>query len=142
MHYYQFNIADYRKDTAHLTPMEHYIYRQLIDWYYLDEQPIPKITQVVMRRLSLGSEHKATLENVLHDFFENDENGWTGKVQAAALHILSAATQVASDGIQVLGGVGYMKDFGQEKRFRDIGQIQAFLGYFPLKKIHFIKQLM
>ena len=38
MHYYKFNIADYRKDTGHLSTIEHGIYRQLIDWYYLDEQ--------------------------------------------------------------------------------------------------------
>lgn len=76
MHYYQFNIADYRKDTVHLTAIEHYIYRSLIDWYYLDEMPIPKITQVVMRRLSLSSENEQCLLNVLNDFFKLDENGW------------------------------------------------------------------
>ena len=69
MHYYQFNIADYRKDTSHLTPIEHYIYRTLIDWYYLDELPIPKETQSVLRRLSLGSEYEPQLNNVLNDFF-------------------------------------------------------------------------
>ena len=76
MHYYQFNIADYRKDTAHLTPMEHYIYRQLIDWYYLDETPIPKKTQSVLRRLRLETENEPELSNVLLDFFEESENGW------------------------------------------------------------------
>ena len=39
MHYYQFNIADYRKDTGFLTYEEHGIYRQLIDQYHLDEKP-------------------------------------------------------------------------------------------------------
>ena len=76
MHYYQFNIADYRKDTAHLSPIEHYIYRQLIDWYYLDETPIPKKTQSVMRRLSLDTEHEPKLKNVLEDFFEETKDGW------------------------------------------------------------------
>ena len=76
MHYYQFNIADYRKDTYHLTPIEHYIYRTLIDWYYLDEQPIPKITQVVSRRLGLGSDMEPNISNVLKDFFIERENGW------------------------------------------------------------------
>lgn len=76
MHYYQFNIADYRKDTVHLTPMEHYIYRQLIDWYYLDECEIPKKTQSVMRRLGLVSEFLENLENVLSDFFTETETGW------------------------------------------------------------------
>ena len=69
MHYYQFNIADYRADTAHLSIVEHGIYRQLIDWYYLDEKPIPKETQVVMRRLRLGSDEVHFLTNVLSDFF-------------------------------------------------------------------------
>ena len=69
MHYYKFNISDYRKDTVHLTPIEHYIYRSLIDWYYLDELPIPKETQSVMRRLCLGIESVSLLQNVLNDLF-------------------------------------------------------------------------
>ncbi len=76
MHYYQFNIADYRKDTVHLTPIEHYIYRQLIDWYYLDECEIPKKTKLVMRRLGLVSEFLENLENILSEFFEETETGY------------------------------------------------------------------
>jgi len=76
VNYYSFHIGDYRRDTAHLTPIEHYIYRTLIDWYFLNETPIPKDTQVVMRRLSLGSDMAPNLENVLNDFFVLDENGW------------------------------------------------------------------
>lgn len=89
MHYYQYNIADYRKDTAHLTPIEHYIYRSLMDWYYLDEQPIPKITQVVIRRLGLGLEQEPNLLNVLSDFFVLEENGYhQGRIdkEIAAYH--------------------------------------------------------
>lgn len=69
MHYYQFNIADYRKDTSHLTPIEHYIYRTLIDWYYLDELPIPTHAPSVLRRLCLSAEYEPQLLNVLNDFF-------------------------------------------------------------------------
>jgi uncharacterized protein YdaU (DUF1376 family) len=76
MHYYKFNIADYRKDTTHLTPIEHYIYRSLIDWYYLDEHPIPKETQSVIRRLSLGSDMVNLVQNVLADFFDLTEKGY------------------------------------------------------------------
>jgi uncharacterized protein YdaU (DUF1376 family) len=79
MHYYQFNIADYRKDTAHLNPIEHYIYRTLIDWYYLDEAPIPKETQTVIRRLRLGTEQEPNLNNVLTDFFDLTDSGWAHK---------------------------------------------------------------
>lgn len=79
MHYYQFHIGDYRKDTVHLVPIEHYIYRSLIDWYYLDESPLPKETQVVMRRLSLDFNYEKNLQNVLADFFKLTEKGWEHK---------------------------------------------------------------
>lgn len=76
MHYYNFNIGDYRADTAHLNIIEHGIYRQLIDWYYLDEKQITKETQVVMRRLRLGSDELHFLQNVLNDFFVLTEFGY------------------------------------------------------------------
>lgn len=76
MHYYQFNIGDYRKDTTHLLPIEHYIYRTLIDWYYLDEKPIPKETQTVIRRLRLGNENVENLNFVLNDYFTLQDDGW------------------------------------------------------------------
>jgi uncharacterized protein YdaU (DUF1376 family) len=79
MHYYKFNIADYRKDTGHLSTIEHGIYRQLIDWYYLDEQPIPLETQVVTRRLRLGFDDLIFVENVLADFFQKTSKGYVHK---------------------------------------------------------------
>ena len=79
MHYYKFNIADYRKDTGHLSTIEHGIYRQLIDWYYLDEQPIPEETQMVIRRLRLGSDEVMFLQNVLSDFFVLGKKGYEHK---------------------------------------------------------------
>ena len=76
MHYYQFNIADYRKDTVHLSPIEHYIYRTLIDWYYLDETPIPDRTDIVLRKLRLSLDNEENLLNVLSDFFNKLDDGW------------------------------------------------------------------
>lgn len=76
MHYYQFNVADYRKDTVHLTPIEHYVYRTLIDWYYLDETPIPLETDSVLRRIRLGFDNEENLLNVLTDFFKKESDGW------------------------------------------------------------------
>lgn len=74
MHYYQHNIADYRKDTGHLSLLEHGIYRQLLDTYYLDEKPIE--TQRVIRRLSIKTDsEKSALQNVLNDFFKLSECG-------------------------------------------------------------------
>ena len=79
MHYYKFNIADYRADTSHLDLLEHGIYRQLIDWYYLDEAPIPLETTMVMRRLRLESGGLSKLMQVLSDFFVKTEKGYIHK---------------------------------------------------------------
>lgn len=74
MHYYQKNIADYRKDTAHLTLLEHGLYNQVIDSYYLDEKPIK--TQSVIRRLSIKTEDELlALDNILNDFFVPSDCG-------------------------------------------------------------------
>jgi uncharacterized protein YdaU (DUF1376 family) len=40
MYYYQHHIGDYRRDTSHLTLLEHGIYRQLLDLYYMTEKPL------------------------------------------------------------------------------------------------------
>lgn len=77
MHYYQFSIGDYRRDTDHLSLIEHAIYRYLIDWYYLDEKPIPTETQSVCRRLRLsGIIETDALQAVLNDFFVLESDGW------------------------------------------------------------------
>ena len=81
MHYYQFNIADYRKDTVHLQPIEHYIYRTLIDWYYLDEQPIPNDLPLILRRLSLPKDFENQLNNVLTDFFTLNEMWYHQRIE-------------------------------------------------------------
>ena len=79
MHYYQFNVADYRKDTTHLSPIEHYIYRQLIDWYFLDEKPIISNKKTMLRRLGLEPEFSYQLNAVLEDFFILEDDGFHQK---------------------------------------------------------------
>jgi len=83
MHYYQFNVADYRKDTQHLTPIEHYIYRELMDWYYLDERPIINDSAKITRRVRLGYENVNLVEIILDEFFILTDNGWEhGRINA------------------------------------------------------------
>ena len=80
MHYYSHNIADYRKDTSHLTLLEHGIYRQLLDSYYLDELPLSNDLAKLMRSHSVRSaEEQQSLQNVLTDFFELTEEGYIHK---------------------------------------------------------------
>lgn len=77
MHYYSFNIADYKKDTDYLKPIEHYVYRSLIDRYYLDEMPIPTETQPLLRRFKLETEAEIqALNYVLSEFFTLKDDGY------------------------------------------------------------------
>lgn len=72
---------------------------------------------------------------------EQKAPGWDICVKAAALHVQEAACQVTTEGIQVLGGYGYMKDYGQEKRFRDAQQMKTLLGLAPLRKVGLLDRM-
>lgn len=77
MHYYEHHIGDFMRDTAHLTVIEECFYRRAIDLYYLNEKPLPKETSQVMRRLrAKTSEEIEAVQNVLSDFFTEDEDGF------------------------------------------------------------------
>jgi uncharacterized protein YdaU (DUF1376 family) len=73
MHYYQFNIGDYIKNTLHLSVMEDIAYRRLLDLYYDSEQPIPTDIPKVSRRLRMDCE---VVQSVLDEFFELTEDGY------------------------------------------------------------------
>lgn len=75
MHYYQFNIGDYKSHTEHLSEMEDLTYRRLLDWYYLHEQPIPLDIQETARQIRMRS-HTDCIAIVLQEYFERTENGW------------------------------------------------------------------
>lgn len=77
VNYYPHHIGDYKKETAHLSLLEHGAYRQLLDWYYMDESPIPKETDLVFRRLCARTEQdKAAILIVLEEFFILTDDGW------------------------------------------------------------------
>jgi uncharacterized protein YdaU (DUF1376 family) len=73
MHYYQFNIGDYRAATAHLSNEEDLAYRRLLDMYYDTEQKIPLDTQWVARRIRVEA---VVIRDVLNDMFVKQEDGW------------------------------------------------------------------
>ena len=73
---------------------------------------------------------------------DNKEPGWELCSRAAALHIQEIACDATTDGIQLLGGYGYMKDYGQEKRFRDAKQVQSLLGLTPMKRIKYLERII
>lgn len=75
MHYYQFNIGDYKSHTEHLSDMEDLTYRRLLDWYYLHESPIPLDESEVARQIRMRS-HSDCIAVVLREYFELTEDGW------------------------------------------------------------------
>lgn len=75
MHYYQFNIGDYKSHTEHLSDIEDLTYRRLLDWYYLHEQPIPLDLNETARQIRMRS-HSDCIALVLQEYFERTEDGW------------------------------------------------------------------
>ena len=58
---------------------------------------------------------------------EADRPGWRSLVFGSAILVQELACQQGDDGLQASGGVGYMRDYPQEKRYRDARQLQALL---------------
>lgn len=80
MNYFDHHIGDYRKDTGHLSLLEHGIYRQLLDTYYMDEKPLTvDIARLMRSHCVRNAEEQRALENVLQDFFIRTEDGYRHK---------------------------------------------------------------
>jgi len=74
MHYYQFNIGDYKSATTHLTNEEDLAYRRLLDMYYDSENKIPLDTEWVARRIRVEA---SVIRDVLNDMFVRHEDGYS-----------------------------------------------------------------
>lgn len=74
MHYYQFNISDYKSHTEHLEPLEDLAYRRLLDWCYLHEKPLPKDKKEIARIIRMRT-HCESIANVLQEFFTKSPSG-------------------------------------------------------------------
>ena len=100
LYYYQFNIGNYRRDTQHLTLLEHGIYRQLIDTYYMNQGPLEYNEESLMRTHSVRTaDEMLAFRNVINDFFliENGKliNRGCDKVLAAYKEKSEKASQSA-----------------------------------------------
>lgn len=95
MHYYSQNIGDYRRDTTHLTMLEHGAYRQLIDTYYLTEKPLTLVHANLMRtHCARSADEVQAVENVIRDFFVRTEEGYIHKrcdIEIEAFHAKSTS---------------------------------------------------
>lgn len=77
---------------------------------------------------------------MLADMFKEQqvmEGAWQGfnskksasETLAMALNSAERLPFLCSDGIQIFGGIGYMEDFPQERRYRDAKQVEFLLGH-------------
>lgn len=107
--------------------------RQIINWSEV---------QMMLADMSVISQTGEMLVAQSSAAVDDRMKGWESFSQAAAIQVLEMACEQTCNGVQVLGGAGYMKDYGQEKRFRDAQQIQALLGIAPMKKIQYIRRFM
>lgn len=75
MHYYQFNIGDYKAHTEHLEPMEDLAFRRMMDWCYLHEKPLPLDTKEIERLIRMRT-HSESIAYVLETYFERNAEGY------------------------------------------------------------------
>lgn len=94
MYYYQFNIGDYSKSTAHLSPIEDLAYRRLLDIYYESEKPIEPDIEKLLRLLRL-KDHKTETQQILQEFFNLTKKGWIQKRAQKELTAYSAKAEVS-----------------------------------------------
>lgn len=80
MHHYERNIGDYLRDASHLSLLEHGIYTRLLDIYYLNEKPLSPELKVIARQIGARTQDELdALSNVLNDFFQKTESGYSQK---------------------------------------------------------------
>ena len=107
--------------------------RRILHWSEVQMILADMALKIKMSEMALAQSSEAVDEK---------KKGWRPAALAAAVETGNMACSVTTDGIQVLGGVGYMKGFGQEKRFRDARHIQSLLGAAPMKKVRFIEEFV
>lgn len=96
MHYYQFNIGDYMRDTAHLDEMEDLAYRRMLDLYYLRESPLPDDVKEIAKLIRMRS-HCDCIANVLREFFTLSSKGWVNtKADTVLTKIYSKSAKAKS----------------------------------------------
>lgn len=78
MNYYSHHIGDFNNATRHLTRVERSLYRDAIELYYDTESALTlDFDKLARRLLANDSDEKASLLDVLNEFFNKTDDGWT-----------------------------------------------------------------
>jgi uncharacterized protein YdaU (DUF1376 family) len=100
LYYYQFHIGDYRRDTGHLSLLEHGIYRQLLDLYYISEKPLDK--EVAKRLIGVrNTDELQTYYAVLTEFFQEIDGKYIHKRCDYEIERLKAKSEKAKNSVKV-----------------------------------------
>lgn len=75
MNFYEHHLGDYMRCTAHLSLLEHGVYRRLLDVYYSREAPIPD-AQAERLVCARSADEREAVRAVLVEFFTQDGDGW------------------------------------------------------------------
>ena len=105
MHYYQFNIGDYKSHTSHLTIIEDIAYRRILDFYYLHEKPLP-IEPMQVARLIIMNEHVEQVKQVLTEFFTLTDLGWINKRADIEISVYQGFISSGKKGAAIRWGKG------------------------------------
>lgn len=100
MHYYPHHIGDYRRDTAHLSILEHGAYRLLLDEYYVSARPLPSDLPTLCRiTRALSRAERDAVAHILRTYFQPTPEGYRHKrVEAELTAYQAKADQTAQAG--------------------------------------------
>ena len=86
MHYYKFNISDFRAGTHAMSELARWVYRDMLDIYYDTECPLPLDTEALFEAMGAESaERKAVIARVLKSKFTKTAKGYEHEVCAAVI---------------------------------------------------------
>ena len=111
MHHYPHNIGDFRKDTPHLSPAQKGIYRDLLDYAYATEKPLPDDIDMLSRVCgALKATERGMVGALLREFFVETQHGWEHKRVVAEIKKFYAKSKAGQAGAE---GKWYGKPDGE-----------------------------
>ena len=109
MHYYEFNIGDYMRDTAHLDEMEDLAYRRMLDLYYLRELPLPKTIPEIAKLIRMRT-HSESIANVLREYFTLTDDGYVNEKAGSTLAKIYDKSEKAKKSAEKRWGIQRLKN--------------------------------
>ncbi|BFM17444.1 acyl-CoA dehydrogenase family protein [Maricurvus nonylphenolicus] len=97
---------------------------------------------VILAEMNMAVSHTEMAIKAASQLTDQLADDWQQYNLAVSTTTQKQACDVTTNGIQVLGGYGYMKDYGQEQRFRDASQLQCLLGQYRLKSFDCLHKVM